>query len=426
MSKLPIAIITNCSATRTVKPNIRGIDLPKDLTMQEAMDHWIKALNTEKPSMTPAELYRGIGFNTIVKLQEYIKTENINIVSAGQGLMRLNEKIVPYDFTTDPKHEDSIHKIVTQEPFVMPVWWRMINNRLRTSENPIARIINDPDIKLVLAGCNSRFLKLLPDDILSADPDNLIRKLRIITTSKSTSSIPQQLRQLIITYDRRLLASTMGNRNDRNHRALHHFVNLIKDPSNMTLSAHEHQELVDAHTDFSEQVNIAPNIEELLDRHSKMLEDLSPDAAYLKLTKMYGSFGGITKFRAAWRMRVHTKTPPKVEINQDAALTALQGIQGSLLSGKGRSASWEDESEVLEILRQFSTLIKEHTPDARFNGGDICNWAKSYFEQIDKPIPTYLQSPIKLSHILVTYAGDLGFEAVYSSGGTGGRTYVIK
>ncbi len=421
-TKLPIAVITNCSATRTIKPTIRGIDLPKNLTMQECLEKWLEALDTQKPSMTPAELYRGIGFNTIVKLQEFISTSSINIVSAGQGLMRLDEQIVPYDFTTDPKHKDSIHKIVTKEPFVMTAWWKMINERLRIDTGaPIAQILNDDDIELVLVACNSRFLKLLPDDFLSASPDILQSKLRIITTSKSTSNIPQQLKPLVITYDRSILASTMGNRNDRNHRALYHFVKLLADsPDRIELPAHEHQDLVGT----TPTQTLSHNIDEILNRHEAMLEGKSPDAAYMQLIKMYGSFGGIIKFRAAWRAKYSPITSTEVKINQSAAIAALKGIQSQLQHDQ--ASTWEDESKAIEILRQFGELIREHSPEARFNGGDICAWAKSYFEEIEQSIPSAFRSPIKLSHLLANSAKDLGFEPVYSSGGSGGRTYMLN
>ena len=451
MSRLPTALVTNCSATRTVKPDLRGNDLPKNLTMDEALDLWCNELEMREATHTPGELYRGIGFYTIVKMCEFIYSDQVHIVSGGQGIMKMQQKIVPYDFTMDPKHRDSMFKIVTKEPFVPTAWWRMINQRRYNDPTPIATILDDKSIKLVVVACNSRFVKLIPDDILSCLPENL-SKLRIISTKKSSGDIPQPLLPFVLRFDKRIKASSVGNRNDINHRAAHRFLSLISgSPKSMKVQllkddVFTHQDMIDesllligpppSNRNPQEAGVAEERLREFLDKDESLLSFSNADEAFIKLKQRYRSIGGILRFRKIWREAVQASTsgtsralpkPKQPKAEKDAALKALESIKDRLTQGSvGGVASWSEEERSLKALRVFVDLLKENAPDARFSGAEVCVWAKEYYEAIDEQLPVHFTSANKLTHLLKSYYGSLGLSMTYSGGGSGGQTYTLN
>ncbi len=431
VTPLRVVLITSCSASKTVAAVARGADLPKDLTMREALTAWVDLMNAHEPSVTPSTLFRGIGFNSVVKAQDYINPEDIFIMSSGTGLTPLGAKIVPYDFTTDPKHANSIHQVVTQEPFVMTVWWSLINQALWGSSKPIADQLDRDDIDLVIIGVNRRSLKLISEDIVQSAQ---VHKLRIVMTSKSTSILPPSLRETVLKYDRRLSANTIGNRNDLGHRAALHFIRILdKNPDYMSLSLPEHQALI-----MDSLGALGPpqegrsqrgvnDLERLLMGHPDIINMPNPDAAFQRFKSVHGSSGGILAFRCAWR-RVQTMDPSKTseasKSTVNAALQALKTVEASL-STPTRGVSHLDEIEALDGIRLFAQVLQKAHPKASFTGKDICTWASAYYTSMSQELPSYFQSHHKLSFLLKTYYEDLSLEQVYAIG-SGGQSYKLR
>lgn len=421
--KLPAVFVTNCTATRTVIPEIRGIELPKDLTMAEALTEWCNRLRASSLKMTPAELYRGIGMNSVVQIAEMVNNRACYITSAGQGLMKIDQKITPYDFTSDPKHVDAIQKIITKEPFVMTAWWRMINENLYGISCPVADLLEDKENKLVVIACNSRFLKLLPEDILSADHESL-NKVRLITTSRSAGGIPKQLRPFVLNYDRRVAANTVGNRNDLNHRAAKHFFKLLSDePDLLAANMQEHQEAIDTSLGARElgrmrnQSDPSGTLQTLLEQHPD-LGEMDPDEAYSKVRGEYRFSVHPSKFRQVWSSVFNKQIiEEEEEKSQDkksdaAAREALLSIMPNLSKHTNQSITWDEEKAALDLVKKFTSILKQLDPTTRFTSTDVKNWAETFCRETNQKVPLQFQSSVKLSFLLKTYHEDLELKMV--------------
>lgn len=418
MIKLHAAFVTNCTATRSVKPEIRGIDLPSDLTMAEALEEWCKRLKAEEPSITPAELYRGIGMNSVVQIAEMVHDRSCYIASAGQGLMHIDQKIIPYDFTSDPKHKDSIHKIVTKEPFVMTAWWRMINQKLYSNPHPVASLLEDDHNTLVVIACNSRFLKLLPEDILSTSPEDL-QKVRLITTSRSASGIPKQLKPYVLYYDRRVSASTVGNRNDLNHRAAKHFFQLLADNTELLeANMQEQQAAIYAALGGTSEGTILDASSEValqtLLEQNPALGEMSPDSAYAEVRSVHRLSVHPTKFRQMWSKMFNKSIVESgaKSVEDPAARAALMSIMPNLAKHTAQSVTWDEEKRALDLVGKFVGLLKEVDPNTRFTSTDVKAWAETYLRELDVQEPPQFQSSVKLSFLMKTYHEDLGLKVV--------------
>src|SRR5690348_11554200 len=239
-------LITACSSTRTVAPLVRVQDMPLNLNMQEALDWWTDAAKTslgDSATITPGEQYRGTGFNTLVRIQSLYPLET-RIVTGGAGLIKLDEPIVPYDFTANKNEEHNIWQHVTKEPFVQTVWWKKINALRDKGENPVADFVRSiPGLTVI--STSKVFLRYIAGDILSLSTEER-KKVRILLPASSLGSVPAQLRPMIIPFSRHAVAHLPGNRNDTSHRAAEMFFEeAASNPEWLSLPIEEHAKLYD-------------------------------------------------------------------------------------------------------------------------------------------------------------------------------------
>ncbi len=419
-----VYVITCCTSTRTEVPVVRCSSLDPDATMNSALNQWLALLNKHKPTITPSELYRGIGFHVVMRIQEIIGAKNIRVLTGGQGLLELDTKIVPYDFTSNKNHPGNILEVVTAEPFVIPLWWQMINKAMRGSGTPVADILNSSNSTLVIIALNKFFLKYLQDDLLSASQEGLA-KLRIIVTGKSRSSIPMQLRQNVVQCSKAISNSTMGNRNDLNHRAALQFIKLIRAGEiNIAESSEYHQRAIGIPDDTNVARRMTPD--EVLGKAPQLLEHGDPDEAFAHAKRVFGTFGGIVAFRAEWyrrtgkieEMTMNTK-PTK------AALTALGHIK-STIEGRGAKVSThQDTDAAYKYIAEFISAIRTEAPTAKFNAGDIHTWITSYCDETEESIPVGLSGTQKIAQFLSGSFEVLGLHKIKI--GQGGSTlYQLK
>ncbi len=419
-----VFLITCCTSTRTVPPIVRCSDLSPANTMSGALREWLKLLNEHEPSITPSELYRGVGFHVVMRIQELLGIDNIRVLTGGQGLLRLDTKIVPYDFTANKNHPGNILEIVTAEPFVIPLWWQMINQEMRDSQAPVADILDSSDSKLVVIALNKFFMRYLHDDLLSATPEGLA-KLRIIVTGKSRSGIPVQLRPYVIQCPREVSAHTVGNRNDINHRAALHFIKMIQTVLvDVTALPEYHQAAIGEPTQ-AQTNRITPNL--VLTQAPQLLTEYDdPDSAFAEAKRLYGAVGGIVAFRADWYRRTgKLEELTKGTKPSKAAISALGTIKSTIEERGAKVTTHHDTGQAYKYMAEFVATVRAEVPTAKFNASDIFEWVQRYCEEAKVTIPSTLSGVHKIAQFLSGSSEVLGLRKIKI--GQGGSTlYQIK
>jgi HPt (histidine-containing phosphotransfer) domain-containing protein len=450
-SKLNVVVVTNCTSTRTAPPKALISSLPSGLTMVEALEAWTSLLNSFEPDTTPVDLYRGVSFNSIVQMLPLLSQGNkaVRIVTGGQGLIDLETKIVGYDFSADRHQPNNIYNVVTKEPFVINWWWSEINKALRASVRPVADLIEDPSVDLVVVGLNKFFMKYIVADILSSA--QYPEKLRIITASSSMSTSAlgsTKLNQCMIPYGRALDPSTFGNRNDMTHRACLHFLKLLQsNPKMLRQSIEDHRAAVlqslapetlsedgaIAQTTQSAVRTSGDKIREVLKRNPQLLQYSSPDVAHQVARRLYGALGGIIAFRAVWlQMRMQSMKKEVVEGSLsikpsdkqlDAAKAAMANVASQLKIMN--SGSWQEDAQLLEGIQMFVATLREAMPEGHFTTAILADWFKAFYTEAGLPLPKGADNSARLSQLLSASAEELGLERSKVPG-SGSFTYSLK
>lgn len=436
--KLPVVLITSCTASQSTAPHpdLVGSSLPSDLTNEEAAAMWCGRIKTHEPTIPPARLYRGVSFYSISRSRTLVEPSNIHIISIGQGLVGLEQPIVPYDISVDPNHRNSLARVVTAEVFKPQFWWQLINENLRGTPFPITKLACEASrlgAKLIVVACTNRFQSLITEDLMElVQTDEAVDMLRIVCGS--TSGLPNHLKPFAIVYDKRMNRQSIGNRNDFNQRAALNFLRMLHDvPSLLGASLEEHRTVVQESLD-----KIAPPttggtstsagleaVKGVLEGNDLVLA-MSPDAAYAEIQQKHKISVSVGQFRKVWRqvkgLTAGGDPSTVLHPDHDAAKRALAAISGSLNRATG--SSWADEEESLAALKTFVELVRE-MPDATFGSAEVYAWAQQYYAELDKSPPAHLKSVGKLAHLLRTYRDDLGLEAIGSGSQQGGNVYRV-
>lgn len=403
-------LITNCSHTRTVEPKVKVGEMPTNQTMQSAADWWVNELNSHTADITPRELYRGIGFSTVAKIEEQFKPDTIKIVTGGQGFIDIDEQIVSYDFTAAKNEPHNIWNAVTAEPFVQSVWWRKINQMRFGKPLPIAAYVNDCDDELVLVSCGKVFVRYIAEDLLSISKEGL-SKLRILLAASSVGSVPAQLRPYIIPFDRDVIAHLPGNRNDGNHRAALLFLTYWHEDPEFRNASIEAQRTRFISGTSSTSTRTQLDLDALFKSRPELLA-MDVDRAYSVVRREFGTFGGKMYFRSAWRLANNHS----IEVDESAvpgAAASMAGLTFMQPSNASAHSQGHEEDEILVHLRLFGQALKTVAPYAVFNAANISQWAESHYGESVLPA---LKQPNKLAYIIKNNADLLGFIEVDSGG----------
>jgi hypothetical protein len=390
------------------------------LTMAQALTKWLALLDDHDVSVTPPQLYRGVGFHTVTKIADLIGQKNVRVLTGGQGLLKLDTKFVPYDFTSNKNHPGNMLDVVTEEPFVIPLWWNMINKALRGSPTPVADLLDSKDARLIIVALNKFFMKYLHDDMLAA---RNIDKLRIVVVGKSRSYVPTQLRQQVLQVHKSAVSGTVGNRNDVSHRAALLFMRkVVAGEVDIGASVEEHQKaLGDLSPGASEHLaQLSPK--DVLAKAPELLEYDSVVLAYQEARRRYGAIGGIIAFRATW---YSAKGGDYVVADPDvaAARSALGAIKEALATRTAKHVGLDSDA-AWELVQIFVGILREEMPGAKFNAIDFQSWMSSYCNSAGRSEPRGIESLHKIGQFLVGSYGALGLEKFKSQGG--GVLYGLK
>ena len=416
-----IVILTSCSVTRTREPLIKVSDLGTGLNQHEALKKWSERLaelelehDGGEALISPLELYRGISFQSVLKLIPQV--QEVKIVTGGQGLIDINEKIVPYDFTSHKKQPGNIMEAVTQGPYSSALWWSGINEARKGIANPIAQVLNNPETKLVIVVLTKMFWKYIKEDLLMASPEGLA-KLRILATRTQLGSLGVELKQYVVLYDARINRILPGNRNDLVQRAAVKLVELINSESSKgskisgvsRVSVTEHNQLLadllNQHGSAEASRTQKQSAVQFLLGHKDLLDLGSAEEAFV----ISNAVGSRSAFITAWNaLKEASSLEETSKAESIAGLKALDslGELSTLGNGEGTEVS---AIKMLKVLRE--SLIAKDAVGVMLDSGVIFEWLKVYSVSVSASdaIPHPINSKPRLAHFLTRYYSVIGF-----------------
>lgn len=195
--------------------------------MDQLTSLWVDLVKAAKSRVTPLDLYQGRGMAECRHASKVTKAD-LYIVSAGLGLVHTNDLVPNYSLTISDGN-GSIQTWLTSRKASSSDWWLALNEARGTS-TPIKSLINDsPQQSQFLIALPASYLGMVVDDMATVREDRL-HCIRIFTSGAGARLLPPNLRSSVMPYDDRLegIATHNGTRTDFPHRALKHFVALLK------------------------------------------------------------------------------------------------------------------------------------------------------------------------------------------------------
>jgi hypothetical protein len=212
-------IVTSCSSVKRRKDTPITPSL-SSRGLEELASSWVRKLNKVK-SLEPAiDTYGGRSFTDAVFASKLIGAD-LNVISAGLGLVKVDEKIPNYNLTISAG-EGSIAGWLKDRGHTSKDWWKSLNNHLHKANSLNSLVRNSSGVIFALP---SSYIKLIENDLLSLSISDL-KRIYIITSEAGQVLLSESLRERSLPYDERLNGAVkfQGTRNDFAQRALRHFV----------------------------------------------------------------------------------------------------------------------------------------------------------------------------------------------------------
>jgi hypothetical protein len=406
---MKIAVLTNCTSSSSVPvvPYLDGVAMGNGYSHTSAGEEWKKRIDrafAQKDGLCRVkQLYTGISFRTMLQAMDHLGDvdSNLFIVSLGFGLVKAEDIIASYNLNMQESDQSasSLLNIVTEELFEPIRWWNAVNRNVHGPESPVANLITSNDYDLIIIALTNNFLHLAAADIASCCTTEAFNKVRIVGP-KGNNWMLKYMRHIakrgvIMPYGPTLNDMIPGNRLDFAQRAALHFIQKILVPSEYSTDLNLHKKMVgeifggrDSTGGTYDEDDVKARIEVL------KVEHLNITDAYTALIKQ-GVQIRLDKFQRLWGMQQVQETS---ESDIDDAMAALNTI--------GIVQGYDDQSEVIQTLRTFTNALRSRG-GGKFTVGDVCDWAKIYYDRRQKKLPLTLQSRPKLGRLLPSLVGEL-------------------
>lgn len=229
-----VALITSCTNRKRVVPvrQLRAQSLSRaPLSLLAA--EWVSRLRSARVRVPAREFYAGRSFTeALAAAQAYDAT--LHIVSAGMGLIHVDDPVPAYSLTVAGRVSDNVLTRVKDGEAAPAQWWTALNARLRQA-NPLARLIASKAADLIVLALPSTYIDLVAEDLGSLSARAAAR-VRVIGLPSLAPRLPPALIASLVAYDERLentKTGYAGTRADFVQRATRHFMTqvLAQDPS---------------------------------------------------------------------------------------------------------------------------------------------------------------------------------------------------
>lgn len=391
-----IALLTSCTMSRNFEPILKIEDAPICVSMNELCLWWAKqtkAKSVPANLKTPGELYAGIAFDTITEIAQDIGHGNIFVVTGGVGLVGLNDKILPYDFTSDKGASANAPQRVSGEKFIPHIWWGKVNEALHSNSTPVASVVEKHDV--IVGALPKAFIKYIIRDLESVSPAVLREKVFLLLPRSMMGSVPKTIHNAFVPYGPSYVQDLTANRYDKAQRVARKFI---------TEGAENYIEYADTvstrgSADAMQETEIV-DYDKMFEEHPRLLDGGDIGIAIHRAKALGLKIGGRHRFAGAWR---GAKGQLKVNVTATIMTKAKKGLK-TILSG-GAMGAYTDNEQLLERLGIFVQAVREEAPELIFTSKEVTAWGKETYAD-DKD----LCSAAKVSYVLSYHAKYLGLE----------------
>lgn len=219
MSK--INLILTCSSNKSIKadPSLSLKTFKKE-EIELLSKKWILNLqNPNLPSLPALDMYSGNYWNVVKKLNSHPNVEKIWVISAGYGVININDKIHSYNIGFKDKSLNSL-KLNLKNPPPKPLsdWWRIITSQTNT----IKDIFNPNETHILFSSFD--YMKAIRYDI-----NNIIGSKNLFIVSPDTKI--KDLNPYILNTPSNLRYILGGNKMTSSIKVVEH---LVENPKLLT------------------------------------------------------------------------------------------------------------------------------------------------------------------------------------------------
>lgn len=223
-------IITNCTNRKRLGGH-SPLELcaSQNLSLAALATAWARQLSNPKAILPAASLYAGRSVRDAKWVAKKLNAE-LMFASAGLGLIESEHPCPPYNLTIAAV-PGSIRPRLERMGLSASDWWDAIN-RIWHRPSPISELAHCPKTERILIALSANYIDLIAND-LKQITISFQHKIRLFTSRPGIARLPSELRPFAMPYDERLesCSSFAGTQSDFPQRAMRHFVEHIKAPT---------------------------------------------------------------------------------------------------------------------------------------------------------------------------------------------------
>lgn len=241
-----VALITSCTNRKKVSPSpaLEARNLPKGALSSLATE-WMRRVAAEGKRVHARDLYAGRAFTEALAAAG-AGQGGCYVVSAGLGLISIDDEVPAYSLTVAGSDADNVLKRAIGDVPRTTEWWNLLTTAQGQSR-PLSSLIRQERERLFVLALPSSYLALVADDIGSLSVSEIDR-MRVIGLPSLRKLVPRSLLNSFVPYDERFEAAESGHagtRSDFPQRAARHFISAIVPRAPMG-SVEEHAKLVES------------------------------------------------------------------------------------------------------------------------------------------------------------------------------------
>ena len=223
-----VALITSCTSRKRVAPlrDLRAHKLSPGPLTNVAAD-WVDRLRSARSRVPARDFYAGRSFTEALAAAAACEG-TLHIVSAGMGLIHVDDPVPPYSLTVAGRVSDNVLSRVKDGVARPAHWWAALNGRLRQGD-PLSRLIKSKSADRFVLALPSTYVDLVANDLGSLSA-SAAAGVRVIGLPSLAAKLPSVLSQSFIPYDERLentRTGYAGTRADFVQRATRHFITCV-------------------------------------------------------------------------------------------------------------------------------------------------------------------------------------------------------
>lgn len=220
-------IVTSCSKRKRFRPasGLCASELMKG-ELGAVSSEWMRRVRAAKPEVEASRLYCGRQFSESLAVGAHLRAK-ILVVSAGLGVVTVDDRVAPYSLTIASGAPDNILSRVDGEAGPGD-WWQALVGLSQHQAGLAAALSQTFDNDIVLLAMPSSYLAMVEHEFCDL-PEGMLARMRIFT-APSFRFREQRLNSLVMPYDARLdgPSSPMpGTATDFSARAMRHFSTCI-------------------------------------------------------------------------------------------------------------------------------------------------------------------------------------------------------